>query len=179
MMNPKASDDIGSAPTTVLDDCQLRRPTTADGASLWQLVRDSGVLDLNSSYAYLLLTTHFAQTSVVAERGEAVVGFATAYRRPDQNECLFVWQVAVAPEARRCGLAAAMLDWLVDQPEAEDIRFVQATVAPSNIPSRTLFGRFAERHATIVRESQGFGQQDFPSCQQHEDEPLLTIGPLK
>ncbi|MDN5863155.1 MAG: L-2,4-diaminobutyric acid acetyltransferase, partial [Salinisphaera sp.] len=59
----------------------LRFPTLDDGAAIWQLVRDTGVLDENSAYASLLVAEHFAATSVVAEAeaAGAVIGFISAY----------------------------------------------------------------------------------------------------
>ena len=73
----------------------VRRPTRADGAAMWRVARDSGELDLNSSYAYLLLAEHFAETCRVAvvpdteaPEGERVVGFVTGYRLPDDVDAL-------------------------------------------------------------------------------------------
>ena len=45
---------------------------------MWRVARDSGTLDLNTSYAYLLLARDFAQTSRIAVHDGAVVGFISA-----------------------------------------------------------------------------------------------------
>ncbi|CAM5451691.1 hypothetical protein SFUMM280S_06955 [Streptomyces fumanus] len=94
-------------------DLQIDCPRVTDGAALWRMARDSKVLDLNSSYSYLLWCRDFAATSAVAraESGEAV-GFVTGYVRPDRPDTLFVWQVAVDAAYRGRGLAAALLDGL-------------------------------------------------------------------
>ena len=55
----------------------LGAPTSGDGARLWELARDSGGLDLNSPYSYLLWCRDFAATSVAARSGDEVVGFIT------------------------------------------------------------------------------------------------------
>jgi L-2,4-diaminobutyric acid acetyltransferase len=60
----------------------IAEPVLADGPHLWRLARDSRVLDLNSSYAYLLWCRDFAATSVVAKVDGNVVGFVTGYVRP-------------------------------------------------------------------------------------------------
>ncbi|MFY1599560.1 hypothetical protein ACN27A_33500, partial [Micromonospora sp. WMMD737] len=44
---------------------RLRRPEASDALAVHRLVADSGVLDLNSTYTYMLLSTDFADTSIV------------------------------------------------------------------------------------------------------------------
>lgn len=158
-------------------DVVLRRPTVRDGAAVWALVRASGRLDANSSYAYLLVCTHFADTCVIAERDGRVVGFVTAYRPPSRPEVIFVWQIAVAVAARGQGLATSLLRALLDRPACVDARFLEATVAPSNQPSKALFHAFARRLGVPCNEEPGFGENLFPS-RTHELELLMRIGPL-
>lgn len=67
---------------------------------MWRIARDSQVLDLNASYAYVLWCRDFAGTSVVATVNGEVVGFVTGYRRPKQPATLMVWQVAVDEQLR-------------------------------------------------------------------------------
>src|SRR6187397_2567124 len=74
---------------------QLRSPAVEDGARLWQIAADSRVLDVNSSYSYVLWCRDFSATSIVAEDAGRVVGFVTGYIRQDAPDTLFVWQVAV------------------------------------------------------------------------------------
>lgn len=155
----------------------LRNPTVADAAKLWRLVRESGVLDENSCYAYLLLCEHFADTCVVALRDENVVGFVTAYRLPNRPEAVFVWQVGVDASARRQGLAQALLDHLLDLPACRGVRFLEATVTPSNRASRRLFESVARKRGVGCVWGRGFVAADFggPS---HEDEELVRLGPF-
>src|SRR6187431_2111779 len=96
----------------------LRPPRGTDAIGIRDLVAETGVLDLNSTYAYLLLSTDFAETSIVADVDGRLQGFITGYRPPQRPDVLFVWQVAVAPSAQRGGLAAAMLDAVVDRVRA-------------------------------------------------------------
>src|SRR5690625_98964 len=53
----------------------LRSPALSDGGHMWRLARDSGALDLNTSYAYLLFARDFADTCRVAVVDGEVVGF--------------------------------------------------------------------------------------------------------
>ena len=161
----------------------LRQPTIEDAADLWQLVADSGTLDRNSVYLYLLLCHDFADTCVVAERAGKVVGFVSAYRLPSDPTVLFVWQIGVDVSARRQGLALRMLGHLIRQfvhagVSKDSIRFVEATVSPSNVASRQLFESLARGVGAPLQDIDGFSESLFPSGN-HEAEPRIRIGPIK
>ncbi|MFC8921024.1 diaminobutyrate acetyltransferase [Cellulosimicrobium sp. NPDC057127] len=163
---------VGAAPVTV------RRPTAADGAAMWRVARDSGELDLNSSYAYLILAEHFAETCRVAvvpdadeADGERVVGFVTGYRLPDDVAHLFVWQVAVDEAVRGRGVAGRLLDALVDA--APDVTTLKTTVAEENVASRALFVRWAARRGATIETTPLFTADQFPDS--HVDEPMLVV----
>lgn len=159
----------------------LRRPRGSDALAIRNLVAETGVLDLNSTYAYLLLATDFAQTSIVADVAGDLQGFITGYQPPTRPDVLFVWQVAVAQSAQRGGLAAAMLDDLVHRVGSEGggrPLTVEATVAPGNASSRAFFGAFARRHGVPLSEHVHFTADLLDPEQAHEDEPLLRIGPI-
>lgn len=157
----------------------LRAPGRADGAAIHALVAACPPLDLNSCYAYLLLAEHFAGTCVLAEgpRG-AALGFVSAYLPPERPDTVFVWQVAVHPEARGCGLGLRMLAAVLQRPACRHVAFLETTVGPGNQASRALFARLAERCGAGLTELPLFGRDHFGG-QAHEDEPLLRIGPLR
>src|SRR5690606_9693805 len=98
-VSPRALTDGEPAPASTVSTARppvaVRPPTLHDGAHMWRLARDSGALDLNTSYAYLLFARDFARTCRVAVVENEVVGFVLGYRRPDEPETLFVWQIAV------------------------------------------------------------------------------------
>jgi len=159
----------------------LRPPRGSDAVAIRDLVAETGVLDLNSTYAYLLLSTDFAETSIVADVDGRLQGFITGYRPPQRPDVLFVWQVAVAPSAQRGGLAAAMLDAVVDRVRAGGDGApltVEATVSPGNASSRAFFGAFARRHGVALTERPHFTADQLDPDGAHEDEPLLRIGPI-
>lgn len=146
-----------------------------------RLVADSEILDLNSTYAYVLMASDFADTCVVAERDGTLCGFITAYHPPTRPEVLFVWQVAVARSVRRTGLAGTMLDDLVRQVRRDRHGHpvtVEATVAASNSTSRALFSAFARRHGVPMTEHRRFLSVHLDADLAHEDEPILRIGPI-
>lgn len=158
----------------------LRRPTADDGASLHALVASCPPLDTNSLYCNLLHCTHFADTSVAAVAGgdnERLVGFISAYRPPRQPDTLFVWQVAVADEARKQGLAGRMLDALLARPACADVRFVETTIGPDNAASWGLFESWARRRDAATQRRPHFdAKRHFGGS--HDDELLMQIGPL-
>jgi L-2,4-diaminobutyric acid acetyltransferase len=161
-----------------MSDFNLRAPSLGDGVAVSRLVRRCRPLDVNSHYLYLLLCHHFAQTCAVAEGDGEVLGFVSAYRPPQQLDTLFVWQVAVAPEGRGRGLASRLLDEVLQRPGCADLRFVEATISPSNAASQALFHSLARRLNTECRVSPLFTAECFSGIEAHEPEELYRIGPF-
>lgn len=155
-------------------DVRFRRPTTADGKALWRMARDSRVLDLNASYAYLLWCRDFAGTSVLATVGDRPAGFVSGYRRPDAPDTLMVWQVAVDAEHRGRRLASGMLDALVDRVAPASL---ETTITADNVASIGLFTRFADERGASVEREPVFDAEHFPDG--HDAELLFRIGPLR
>jgi diaminobutyrate acetyltransferase len=153
----------------------LRRPTLADGAEMWRMARDSQVLDLNSSYTYLLWCREFAAPSVVATVEGEPAGFITGFMRPEEPETLMVWQVAVDPAHRGKRLATRMLGDLVDRLDGSAAR-LETTVTEDNEASIRLFTSFAAARGAGVEREPVFTESLFPDG--HDTEVLFRIGPL-
>lgn len=156
---------------------EFRSPATNDASRIWQLVCESGVLDRNSAYLYLLLCRDFRDTCLVACRGEDVVGFVSGYRLPHDSSVLFVWQVGVASDQKRQGVASRLLYELVRGCGISTLSAIEATVSPSNVASRRLFESLARSlNATLTDQPDlGFTPADFPPGD-HEAEPRIHIG---
>jgi L-2,4-diaminobutyric acid acetyltransferase len=158
---------------------ELRAPRAKDGAGIWQLVKDTGVLDLNSPYAYLLLGEHFADTCVVAEHDGGIVGLVSAYIPPQTPDSMFVWQVGVAESMRKKGLALKMLMTLLQRESCRNITAIQTTITPANKPSQALFRAFAQAvNGELSQQLDYFRAEWFPQGS-HESESLFTISPVK
>lgn len=155
----------------------FRKPRVADGAKLRELVANSQEMDDNSCYLYLLLCQDFADTCVVAELNETIVGFVTGYVPPQRPTSLFVWQVVVAPEARRQGLAKRMLEVLIQQFPGEKLEFVEATITPDNKPSRSLFNALARSLHAEIDYTPYFRADHFGNFA-HDSEELCRVGPI-
>ena len=159
----------------------LRHPDKTDGAAVWELVRSAGTLDVNSPYSYILLCDLFRQTCIVAEENGKLVGFVSALIAPMRSDTLFVWQIAVDSSVRGKGLGKAMLKQLLESNAVVPIRYLEATVSPSNIASRSLFQSMARLLNCELKtvEDEGYMPSMFPAGNAHEAEPLLRIGPFQ
>jgi L-2,4-diaminobutyric acid acetyltransferase len=155
---------------------EIDTPVVADGPAMYRITRDSGVLDVNSSYAYLLWCRDFARTSSVARVDGTVVGFVTGFVRPDAPDTVVVWQVAVDPSQRGAGVAGKLLNHLVDRVLARDVRYLETTITADNTASIKLFSALARDRATGMVRSALFTSDLFPDA--HEGEDLYRIGPF-
>jgi L-2,4-diaminobutyric acid acetyltransferase len=163
--------------TDNFEEFSLDNPRVEDGAAIWRIARDSGSLDLNSSYHYLLWCRDFSGTSVVARdaAGEPV-GFVTGYIRPESPGTVVVWQVAVDAAHRGRGLAGALLDALAGRLRAASVDRLETTITPDNTASDRLFRAFARRHGAGVEREVLFDGALFPDG--HESDLLYRIGPF-
>jgi L-2,4-diaminobutyric acid acetyltransferase len=162
---------------------RIRTPRDSDGAQIWRLARESQTLDLNSPYSYLLLCRHFPETCLVAESEGNLTGFVTGYRPPGRDDTVFIWQIAVASHSRRTGLGRQLVDSLLARLTPAGVRFLEATVAPGNHSSRSLFFSVARDNRVPCTESPFFGRELFPAAGEgaspHEPELLLRLGPFE
>ncbi|MFQ5582203.1 MAG: diaminobutyrate acetyltransferase [Mariprofundaceae bacterium] len=155
----------------------FRTPVTTDGPAVHTLVERCEPLDINSRYCYLILCEHFSSTCVVVEENNELVGFLTAYIPPEHHDTLFVWQIAVDSKLRGQGVAKKMLRHLLSRRNMKCIRYVEATVNPSNDASRSLFKSLAKDgqcaiDETLIFPAKMFGEGD------HEQENLIRVGPI-
>jgi L-2,4-diaminobutyric acid acetyltransferase len=156
----------------------IRQPASDDGIAVHSLIRKSAFLDNNSLYCYLVLCTHFSETSVIATFGDDLAGVITAYIPPQQPDTLFVWQVAVDTAAQGHGLASRMLDHILDRETTRHIKYVETTVTADNEASRATFMSLARRFNTGINESVMFdSEKHFLNL--HDSEHKLRIGPLE
>ena len=144
---------------------------------MWELVNQS-TLDQNSAYKYIMMCEYFAETCVVAKEADKLVGFVTAFIPPERPDVVFVWQVGVDSSQRGKGIASKLLDELIRRVASDDVRFVEATVTPSNKASQALFQRLARKHDTKCEISEFFTTDLFPN-DTHEEELNFRVGPIE
>lgn len=152
----------------------VRTPRAEDGAAIWELVRACKPLDENSMYCNLIQCDHFRETCVVAELGRTIAGWVSAYVLPDDPATLFVWQVAVSPDARGRGLGSLMLNGLLQRDACADIARIQTTITADNDASWSLFRRFANRRGVRL-DAKAYYTQALHFRDRHETEHMVTI----
>lgn len=160
-----------------LKPVQFRNPTVDDGAEIWRVVKESGVLDLNSAYMYMLLAHEFSGTCVVAEHEGRVVGFVTGFRPPQRQDSIFLWQVGVDASMRGQGLGKRLLRAFLQSTGASGATMLETTISPSNDASKALFTAIARELDTAIRPTEGFREDQFPPEGDHEAEEWYFIGP--
>ncbi|MFB5664229.1 diaminobutyrate acetyltransferase [Alteribacillus sp. HJP-4] len=172
MMETKTTGATGTMDSLIFD-----KPSVEDGADMWELVKNS-TLDLNSSYKYIMMCEFFAETCVVAKENDELVGFVTAFIPPEKQDTVFVWQVGVDSSQRGKGMASRLLNALLERLQDKGVKYLEATVTPSNDASQALFKKLARTHETECEISECFSEELFPG-EGHEAELTFRIGPIE
>lgn len=165
-------------PTASRLTCSIRKPKVEDGPRIWDLVKDTAVLDLNSAYCYLIVCRDFSDTCAVTEDEEKLIGFVSAYIPPTRPDVLFIWQIAVSTPHRGRGIGYSLLLDLLQRDVCKDISFIETTISPINQSSRALFTALSRCLKTDWIETEGFPESFFPDGS-HPPERLIRIGPFK
>lgn len=160
-----------------LEDTTLRVPTLKDGMALYRLVAHCPPLDRNSSYCNLLQCSHFADTSVAADRDGTLVGFISGYLIPGCLDRLFVWQVAVTESMRGLGLASCMLDHILNRSICKTVRYIETSIVEKNQASWALFKRLAQ-HLSADWHTATWMDNQIHFAGEHATEILVRIGPF-
>lgn len=154
----------------------FREPSINDADSIWNLVKNNKPLDENSKYLYVLLCHQFSKTCVVAEYDSKVIGFLSGFISPKNHNTLFVWQAAVDESFRNKGIAKELIFKALSQTES-DVRFVEATVTPSNKASLKFLQNFAMQLDADFTKTPLFSTEVLGNG--HEPEDLVRIGPIQ
>lgn len=155
----------------------FRKPTADDGTAIHELIARCRPLDENSIYCNLLQCSHFSDTCVIAEEDGEIRGFVSGYIVPDAPERLFIWQVAVAPEARGNSLGRRMILEILNRPEQSDVTELHTSITPDNKPSQGVFSSVADFLDADVEQKVLFHEEDHFDGQQ-KTEILWEIGPF-
>lgn len=155
----------------------LRAPDASDGAKVRRLIAASGALDENSLYCNLLQCSHFAQTCVLAEAGDEMFGWMSAYIPPQTPDRLFIWQICVDPAARGTGLAQRMIQNVLDRDECRGVTHLECTITRGNDASWALF-RSVSRKLEAPLESSPHFLRETHLDNRHDCEHRVSIGPL-
>ncbi|OCL84133.1 diaminobutyrate acetyltransferase [Arcobacter porcinus] len=148
----------------------LKKPDKSNSKEIFKIIKESKTLDLNSEYLYLLLSTHFKDSCSLAFIEGELASLVLAYYLPNEEETLFIWQIATKEKFRGKNLTLKLLEDIVSRKE---INKLITTVSPDNIASRKIFEKFAKNNNSEIKKSILFSKDDFINS--HEDEVLFTI----
>lgn len=172
---------LAEAPNTLSptssEPLRLRPPVATDGPAVSALIAACPPLDQNSAYCNLIQCTHFADQCVVAERDGCVVGWVSGHRPPSDPDAFFVWQVAVAAEARGQKLAGRMIEALIARPAQRGVTRLITTVTDDNEASWSLFKSLARTWNASLDRTALF-ERDAHFAGAHATEFLARIAPL-
>jgi L-2,4-diaminobutyric acid acetyltransferase len=158
-------------------DILLRKPVATDGRAISGLIAACPPLDPNSAYCNLLQCTDFADSCIVAERADMLVGWVSGYRPPVAPANFFIWQVAISSAARGERLAGRMIHALLTRPEQAGITHLTTTITEDNRASWALFEGLARRWGAPVEKSIRF-EREAHFAGAHATEWQVRIGPL-
>ena len=167
-----------SANKKALTDFNMRVPSIEDASSIYELAQPfKPLIGTNPVYTYLLITSHFKETSVVVEDKETneIIGFISGYIVPNREEkTLFLWEIGVREGFHGNNLYIRMVQHLIKRINPI---WLEATANPSNVSSIKRLGGIskeirAEISSSILFEKKNFGKVD------HEEEILYRIGPI-
>ena len=174
---PLPSVKVSDTRSGVAPGWRMRRPLPADGPAVTELIAACPPLDTNSRYSTLIQCSHFAEHCIVAEQDGAMMGWISGHRLPSDPATFFIWQVAVAPQARGLGLASRMIDELLARPAQAGVTHLITTVTEDNAASWALFNGLArQRGVTLVRKLLFDRETHFAG--HHASEYEARIGPL-
>jgi len=155
-----------------------RRPRKADGARIWDLIKSIEALDNNSMYCNLLQCSHFSGTCALAEIDGKPVGWISGYIPPEKPDTLFVWQVAVHPEARGRGVAKRLIHELLRRKACRHVHHIHSTITRDNQASWALFRAIADDLDAPLTDDAHF-KRDAHFDGRHATEHLVEIGPFE
>ncbi|HEY9548523.1 MAG TPA: diaminobutyrate acetyltransferase [Kiloniellaceae bacterium] len=158
-------------------EIHYRRPQKADGPAIWALIRSIQALDDNSLYCNLLQCSHFADTCALAELAGRPLGWISGYLPPEKPDTLFIWQVAVHPEARGRGVGRRLVHELLQRNSCHRVRHVHSTITRDNAASWALFRAIAGDLNAAITDDAHF-ERDAHFDGRHATEHLVEIGPF-
>ena len=156
---------------------RIREPRLSEGEDIWEMVREAEDLPRRGHRLLPALVQSFASHSLVATHEGRVLGFVGGYRPRPNASSVVIWQISVAPMARRQGLATALLQALVRRQACAGVEYVEAAIPASSIAGRRLFERFA-RDVDAAVEVVPSGVLPRLSSEPPEPDEIVRVGPI-
>lgn len=156
----------------------FRQPIIDDAKNIHELAQPfKPLIGTNPIYTYLLITTHFSETSIVAidPDSQQLAGFVSGYITPNHSDkTLFLWEIGVKHGFHGHNLYIRMVNTLIAKIQPT---FVEATVGPSNASSSNRLHDISNAFNAPLNTSTQFHEHHFGALN-HEKEILYSIGPI-
>ncbi|RAP39003.1 hypothetical protein DID80_01330 [Candidatus Marinamargulisbacteria bacterium SCGC AAA071-K20] len=161
-----------------MNEFNFRAPVKEDAKFIYELAQPfKPYIGTSPLYTYLLVSTHFSQSSVVVEDKETkqIIGFISGYIVPNRDEkTLFLWEIGVREGFHGNGLYVRMVHHLLNRLNPI---WVDATASPSNDSSVKRLVVISKDINSPLSTSVLFEKKSFGKTA-HEDEVLYRIGPI-
>ncbi len=171
-MDEQQADDI--------DDYTIRPPIPEDAVGVHDLIAACPPLDTNSLYANLLQCSHFSDTCALAANSAEkpkIHGWVSGYVIPHEPDVFFLWQVAIAKEARGKRVPKRLVSEILNRAATKNCRYLKTTITADNQASWHLFESLARWLEAPLTKSDGFEEAAHFNGR-HDSELLVTIGPF-
>ena len=131
----------------------FRPPRPEDATSMYELARRSVPECPGSRLSYVHSCRDFARTSVVALRGESLVGFALGYRKPGDPRCLVAWRTVAEDGRATEALKRAMLADMAERVRTHGVRRLEIPATLDDPSAAAIARLLAERYRARVEVS--------------------------
>jgi L-2,4-diaminobutyric acid acetyltransferase len=111
---------------------------------------------------------------VVAICNNEIIGFLIGYLKPNDPNCLFLWQGFVLEKFRKKSITSTMVKKLLNSEISQVVKSVEATICPSNIPSIKLIESITKEKKGRLKTTEFISAENFKGTS-HEQELLYRI----
>lgn len=153
----------------------IRRASPEDAPAIYRLVKECEAVDSNSLYMYAMWLKEFADYNLVVEKQGQVVAFVTAFSKPSQPDCLFIWQLVARPRHGIPHLGVRMMSRLVDKARARGMKAIEATISKQNRAVLGVIRKIARLNDATLSESLYLSSDWLSVDDDHDDEHLVTL----
>jgi len=122
----------------------IRNITPDDVTSIQEFVKTCKPLGIHSAFTYWVLSKYFHNLCFIIEEENQICAILTAIRSAIDPDHLFIWQIGVSPIYRRKHYSQFLLQKLLKVAREIEIKSIQFSVAPDNIPSYEMFRKFGK-----------------------------------
>lgn len=154
-------------------EIKITHPEKEHGSRVYELIKETGGLDLNSKYYYYIMCDFYAKTSAIAFEGDKVVGYLSALVPPEEPNVLFAWQVAVHPDAQGKGVSKKLLNFAIDN--NPELKVIKTTIGPDNMASQGLFKSVTKKHNASMSQEIYLSKEELGD---HDPEIMFEFKPI-